>query len=306
MGNGISLFRLSCSGIARPWGQCLNIANKIFKIFILLLLFYTLAPGPWPLEPGPYTLYPTPYTPAYAETTNFSKAKDIKIAPARKTLRVGEKFVYSVYWMGINVGEGILEIKGLVNIDGREAYHITAIAKSNDFLSNFYKVEDVINSYIDKDTLCSLRFEKYQKEGKYQSEEVVVFDQDNHKGYYESILNKTKKEFTIPANVHDLVSAFYYFRTLDVKPNSKVILDVNADERNWKVNMFVKEAQELEILRHGVHKVVCVEPKAPFKGVISKRGKVWIYFSVDEERVPVFIKIRIPFGFVVGVLEKTE
>lgn len=244
---------------------------------------------------------------SYAAKVNFGKTQDkVTIAPAKKTLRVGEKFTYGVYWIGVNVGEGILEIKEIVKIDGREAYHVVGIARTNEFLSAIYKVEDVVHSYIDKEKLCSLKFEKHQREGKYKSDEITIYDQKKHKGYYESLLNKSKKEFDIPDRVHDIPSAFYYFRTLDVVPNSTVTLDVNADEQNWKVNMNVLQAQNLEILRRGVHKVFCVEPRAPFKGVISKRGKAYVYFSADENRIPLLIKIRVPFGIVTSVLEKTE
>jgi len=246
---------------------------------------------------------------AHAVTTNFNtkqKPRKIKIGKARKSLRVGEKFIYSVRWMGINVGEASLEVKELVDFNGREAYHVVATAKSNDFLAKFYNVEDIIHSYIDKKDLCSLKFKKYQREGTYSAEESVVFDQKRHKGYYESLSNGTKKEFDIPDKVHDLLSVFYYFRTLDVKPDSKMTFDVNADEKNWKVVLNISAPQQLEILRKGVHEVFYVVPKAPFKGVIAKRSKAWVYFSVDEDRVPVLIKFRIPFGFVSGVLERME
>ncbi|MCX5716644.1 MAG: DUF3108 domain-containing protein [Candidatus Omnitrophica bacterium] len=238
---------------------------------------------------------------ARAATSNFTKAGKIPIEPAQKFLRVGEKLTYGVYWMGACVGEGTLHVKEIVKIDGRDAS-----AKTNDFMSAIYKIDDTIHSFIDVKDLCSLRFEKYQREGRYKADEVVVFDQKNHKGYYESLTNKTKKEFTIPDRVQDLTSVFYYFRTLDVKPNTALILDVNADEKNWKATMNVLDTEALEILRQGVHNVFCLVPKVGFKGVISKRGKVWIYVSTDAQRVPVLIKIRIPFGFVVGVLEKTE
>jgi len=252
------------------------------------------------------TLHPAPCTLTYAATTNFAKTEKITIEPAIKTLRVGEKFVYGVYWMGINVGEGAMEVKELTTINGREAYHIVATARSNEFLSAFYKVEDEMHSYVDKEKLCALKFEKHQREGHYKCDEIIIFDQDKHRGYYESLLNKTKKEFDIPYRVHDILSAFYYFRTLDVRPNSTVTLDVNSEEKNWKANMNILGTESLEILRHGVYKVFCVEPKAPFKGVIAKRSKAWVYFTIDENRVPVSIKIRVPFGFVVGVLEKAE
>jgi len=243
---------------------------------------------------------------AHAATPNYAKVPEIEIQKARKGLREGEKFTYGVYWMGVPVGEASLEIKELVVMNGRQAYHIIGVARSNEFLSNFYRVQDEVHSYIDKEQLCSLRFEKRQAEGHYVSDEVVTFDQAAHRGHYESLRKKSTKDFTIPPRVQDVASAFYYFRTLDVLPRSTVTLDVNADEKNWKVDMNVIDTQQLEILRKGVRKVFCVEPKAPFKGVIAKRSKAWIYFSVDEERVPVMIKIKIPFGFVIGVLEGAQ
>ncbi|MEI8176008.1 MAG: DUF3108 domain-containing protein [Candidatus Omnitrophota bacterium] len=238
-------------------------------------------------------------------TTNFNREK-IVIEPARKALRVGEKLFYDVLWNGIYVGEGTLEVKEIVTVRGREAYHIVATARSNEFLSKFYRLEDEIHSYIDTKDLSSLRFEKTQYEGKHHSDEITDFDQQEHRGHFESRLSHSKKEFDIPPRVQDLASVFYYFRTLDVVENSKVTIDVNADERNWKVDMNVLGTEYLPIRRKGIHKVFCVAPKAPFKGVISKRGKVWVYFSADAERIPLFIKIRIPFGFVVGVLERRE
>ncbi len=242
----------------------------------------------------------------YAATPNFTGPGHINIEKANKALRVGEKFTYRVLWNGIPIGEGAMEIKDIVTFNGRQAYNIIATAKSNDFLSKLYKVEDVIRSYVDTTELCTLRFEKHQREGRYKADEVTVFDQERHTGHYESLLNKSKKDFKIPPKVQDLVSVFYYFRTLDVKPDSKLILDVNADEKNWKAVMNILDTQQLEMLRKGVYKVFCVEPKTPFKGVIAGRGRVQVYFTVDEKRVPVLIKIRVPFGFVTGILEKTE
>jgi len=281
--------------LRRPFGPPRNdgvFSVSLFLAMTVLLMFVAI-----------FLSFLTPRT-LYAANLNFGGRKEIKIQKARKDIRVGERFEYSVYWMGIHIGEGILEVKELVDFNGREAYHIVATARSNDFLSAFYKVEDVIHSYVDKEKLCSLKFEKHQREGRYKADEVVVYDQENHKGYYESLLNKSKKEFEIPEKVQDIVSSFYYFRTLDCKPESRLTLDVNADEKNWKVVMKIGKTEELELIRKGVHEVFCVEPKAPFKGVISKRSRAWVYFSVDEERVPMLIKIRIPFGFVVGVLER--
>ncbi|MFH1847940.1 MAG: DUF3108 domain-containing protein, partial [Candidatus Omnitrophota bacterium] len=66
----------------------------------------------------------------------------ITIEKPRETFRVGERFDYAVYWMGIHVGWGTLQVKEIADINGRDAYHVVCTARSNEFLSNFYKVED--------------------------------------------------------------------------------------------------------------------------------------------------------------------
>ena len=272
----------------------------LFKAFVLLLVFL--------LDPCPLTLAPI----SHAATQNFTKATKkhaknaIPIEKPLPSLRVGEKFVYEVCWLGIPVGEGTLEVKEMAAVNGRQAYHVIAIARANEFLSSFYNVQDTIHSYIDAKDLCSLKFEKHVREGKYKTDEVVIFDQDKHRGYYESLLNKSKKEFDIPPKVQDPVSTFYYFRTLEVRPDSKVVNSLNSEEKNWKADMNIRDTEEMELTHQGSYKVFCVEPRVPFRSALARSGRALVYFTTDEKRVPVFIKIYVKFGYVTGVLERMQ
>jgi len=204
--------------------------------------------------------------------------------------------------MGIPVGEASLHVKEIVTINGREAYHVIAKAGSNDFLDGFYKVEDEIHSYIDTEFFYTHRFEKHQREGRYKSDEVMDYDQVNHTARYESLLNGTVKTMEIPPRVQDVVSSFYCFRLEDMKPGDVVIMDVNADEKNWKLPIDVLEAVPLELRNRGVIDALKIEPKAKFKGLFVDRGRLLIYLSADKERVPLLIKIHTPWGLVGGEL----
>lgn len=243
---------------------------------------------------------------SYASNINIeSKPKqtqEVRISPANKTLRVGERYTYLVRWMGIPIGYASLHVKEMANLNGREAYHIVAETESNEFLSKFYRVKDVVHTYIDKEHLYSLRFEKYQYEGGYKSEEVIEFDQQNHRATYKSLLNKSAKEFEISKNVQDAASCFYYFRLLDVGVGKSYFLDVNCDEKNWQLEVKVLEAKPVELRKIGVINAFVVEPYPKFKGLFVKRGRVWAYFSADERRVPLLFKMQSPWGIVTGVI----
>ena len=227
---------------------------------------------------------------------------EVHILPANKSLRVGERYTYLVRWMGIPIGYASLHVKEIVKLNGREAYHIIAEAESNEFLSKFYRVKDVVHTYIDKEELYSVRFEKYQYEGGYRSEEIIEFDQNNHRATYKSLLNKSTKEFEISEKVQDAASCFYYFRLLDVEVGKSYFLDVNCDEKNWKLEVRVLEAKPVELRKVGVINAFVVEPYPKFKGFFVKRGRVWAYFSADGRRVPLLFKMQSPWGIVTGVI----
>ncbi len=54
----------------------------------------------------------------------------------------------------------------------------------------------------------------------------MTYDQTNHKAHYLSRKNNSEKEMLIPENVQDALSCGYVFRTLDVKPQSSILVPV--------------------------------------------------------------------------------
>ena len=74
---------------------------------------------------------------------------------------------YEVSWMGVPVGIGTLEIKETVELNDRKAFHVLAVAETNDFLSKIYPVHDEVHSWIDAETFQSLQFQKKVHDGLY-------------------------------------------------------------------------------------------------------------------------------------------
>ncbi len=220
-------------------------------------------------------------------------------------ITVGERFTFEVFWMGIPVGLGTLEVKEKVKKYGRDAYHVIAVARTNDFLSKLYPIYDEVHSYIDAERFCSLEFEKNVREGRYRANEKVVYDYEKRVGVYESLLNHSKKEIEIPGLVHDAVSAFYWFRLQNVGVGKSLRTVVNSREKNWDLEIQVLSSHRKELRGRGVFPTILVEPKTLYRDVLYDRGRAWVYFTTDKQRVPLWVTIKTPFGPVHGVL-KTE
>ncbi len=223
----------------------------------------------------------------------FTASPGLFAAPAKK-LFVGERLVYSVKYLGIEVGKGIAEIKEIAEIRGRKAYHIEVEVRSAPVLDWIYKVRDTHHSYIDVEKLYSLRYEKILQEGHYRADEVMDYDQEKHRATYFSRKNKTRKEMEIPQNVQDTLSCGFWFRLQDVQPPAQIHIPVNADEKNWDMEVKVLKKTKLDIKDFGKKEVLEVEPEIQFQGLFVKRGKIRGWIGTDERRIPLKMKVKIP------------
>ncbi len=240
----------------------------------------------------------------HAEEVREVDATVTPIAPPRMELPVGERLSFHGRWFGIPVGKGWIEVKERIVLNGRAAYHIQAEGDSTELLSTFYPIHDVIHSYLDVDSLQPLQFEKYQREGHYRAEEIVTFDYGRLTASYRSLLNGTTKDVPIPPDVQDIVSAFYWLRRQPVVPGQPLVLNIYSDEKVYRTEVLPLKTLMLELLRRGTFPCLLVEPKASFKGLLVRRGRMWVYVSLDARRVPLFVRVTTPWGPMMAVLDR--
>ena len=226
--------------------------------------------------------------------------------PAGKIF-LGEKMTFQIRYLGIAVGEAAVEVREIVPVQGRPAYHIVVTARSAPVLDWVYPVNDVHHSYIDTEKLHSLRYEKKISEGRYRADEVMEYDQEKHLGYYLSVKDGSRKEMWIPKDAQDQISCGFWFRLQDVKPDSQITIPVNADEKNWELNAVTRKIKSRKVEGVGTFQAIEVEPVIMFEGFFVRRGKVRGWMSMDERRIPLVMKVNIPvLGSVKAVLTKYE
>ncbi len=220
---------------------------------------------------------------------------------------LGEKIKFEVRYAGLPVGEAEATVKEIVKVNDRDAYHIEINVRSRAILDWIYKVRDTHHSYIDVERFHSLRYEKKIKEGRYWTDESMEYDQEGHVGRFYSRKDNSRKEMFIPKDVQDQISCCYWLRLQDLKPDSKVMIPVNADEKNWDLEVATKGVREMKIDDVGIFQAVEVEPIVLFEGFFVRRGKVRGWMSLDERRIPLLMKVKVPvLGEVVAELAAYE
>jgi len=234
--------------------------------------------------------------------------RKIEIESPQKKLKVGEKFTYKAEWMGIDVGIAYIMVKEIKEMNGRQVYHIQARAETTPLISKVYRVEDEISTYLDVEKLYPLRFEKKQREGNYRADDYVDFDHENGMAYYFSRLNNSRKEYPIPSRVHDPLSCIYYFRLQDVDIGRSVFAEINVKDKNYLLEAKILKKGIISIDGVGEWEAFMVEPLPWFQGKIQRRAKATIWFSADDDRVPLLIVTSgIPFvGTITITLQKIE
>jgi hypothetical protein len=218
----------------------------------------------------------------------------------------GEKLTYQIRWGVIPIGTGVLWVRSETELNGRPAYHLSAEGYSNSFLSVFYPVHDLVQSFWDAEKFQTLAFQKIQNEGKYHINEIYLFNPQAQKVKWFNSKRRVR-EFEIPKGVQDAISCLYDVRRLGMEKQKEFVMDLHQDEKNYKLSVGSIEEERVHVEALGKVKTWKVVPQATHQGVFLREGTMWVWFTQDEKRIPVQVQVKAPlFGRLTAELVAVE
>jgi hypothetical protein len=150
------------------------------------------------------------------------------------------------------------------------------------------------------------------KEGSRHRETAVNFDRNRNRAFLtEKDLDKntiaSRTDVQIPNCVHDVITALMRLRRMRVDIGQSVQLPISDGRKSAAVKV---EAQEREQVKTpaGTFKTVRYEVNVLNGVVYSRKGRVFVWLTDDERRMPVQFRLRMnfPLGTVTLELEKEE
>ena len=211
----------------------------------------------------------------------------------------GETLIYTIAWLKIEGGEMTLRTSRETSTDGVPVHRIALVASSNDYVSKFYPVRDLYETWVDARDFQPLRFEKHAREGRYESDEVEEFDLTRRIGSWR------EDRTPLPERVQDIISSFYFLRTLPLAVGQDVRVDMFSRGKIYKLKASILEREQIET-EAGTFDAFKVQPQLRENETDEdrNRGKLFLWFSDDERRLPVMAKTLMPIGSVTARLKK--
>jgi len=209
-----------------------------------------------------------------------------------KAWGVGERMVFDIKYGFVTAGEAVLTIPAADSVGGRRAYRIEVKVNSLPAFSWVYRVEDRYLTFIDVEALVPLRFEQHIREGSYARDFVAEFDQERN------IARTTEGNYPIPPYVHDIMSAFFYVRALDLggmNPGDIITLQNFYKDKTFDLGVRLLGRQELEV-DAGTFNTIVVEPLVKEGGLFKSEGRIVVWLSDDEIKLPIRINTKIVIG----------
>jgi hypothetical protein len=185
-----------------------------------------------------------------------------------------------------------------VQEDGHQCYQIESRATSNRFFSTFYKVRDRAVTHIDRHRLFSRFFEKRLREGNYNMHEEVHFDQEAVKARYHD-----GRVFDTMPGIQDVLSAFYYVRTRDLQVGQQFGLPTHSSRKDYSLEVFVHGRETVRVPA-GTFDCFVVEPVILGDGLFQHEGKLTIWLTADERKLPVLMKTKVKVGSIDASLKE--
>lgn len=210
------------------------------------------------------------------------------------TFDVGEYLRYRVTYANfVDAGEIELKVNDTKKSpQGRKLIHVVGTGKTIGGFNGIFKIDDTYQSYIDAKGAFPWEFVRDVNEGGYIIKQNYIFEQ--HK-----LVVRTEKGIkSVPLGVQDMISAFYYARTLDFKHMKKGDISeikVFMDGEVWPLKIKYLGTEDIKI-RKGTFKCLKFAPVVQSGRYFKNEESVSFYVTADDNKIPIYVKAKIPVG----------
>jgi hypothetical protein len=196
---------------------------------------------------------------------------------------VGEELVFKAHFGVLPAGTARMRVESIDTVRGREAYHIS-FAIDGGIIG--FRIRDRYDSWMDVETLSSLRHTQDISEGRYRRK--TTYEMFPELGKYRK--NEDSLETSVP-NPLDDGSFVYAVRAMTVGVGDTLRVDrYFRPDRNPVV--LIGDRHEEVIVRAGKFSSIVVRPRIRTNGIFGENGDAEIWFTNDARRLPVRIKSR--------------
>ena len=223
----------------------------------------------------------------------------------------GERLDYELRWGFVTAGYASLEVKP--RKDGKTEF--LTFATANKTINKFYPVNDTVYTLVRNKGLMTDIFRKSLHEGKFHNKSLIRFDRDGKKAvlsdtvFKDPVKHRVKRSadtsVTIDGLEHSIMSAFYLVRSLPLKVGETSRFSAVSGKKRYELKVIVHGRESIET-DLGTFNTIKVEPVLDGDGIFNSSGRIFIWLTDDEKRIPVLMQCEIKLGSIKAKITKIQ
>ncbi|MDR0515916.1 MAG: DUF3108 domain-containing protein [Fibromonadaceae bacterium] len=211
---------------------------------------------------------------------------------------VGETLDYEISWGVIPAGNARMLVRETKN---KNELEIISRAWNHSFFK-ILTVNDTVKSRVSADSLLPKVFDQKISEGSYVRNALTVYNFETKKAHIKDTAYKSSEfrhgidtVITLNGNERCILSAFYLARTYKFEPGDTIYFSAIGGVKKYQLKVI---CHKREIINTALGKKNCliIEPIILGDGLFKAKGKLTIWLTDDEERLPVLMKSEIAIG----------
>ncbi len=210
-----------------------------------------------------------------------------------------EAFTYRITWNKMMpVGEASLTMHR-----GEEVLSMEIKAKTIAPVDTFFSVRDRFFASAPKNLSAFLHYEKKLHEGKYRRHDIITYNPSTGLITYTKN-GKKKTQWTHPPPLYDPFSILFAYRFL-CSLDKTCHLPTTDGKHTEEIEVVPIKQEEVKVAGK-TFTTEKVEPRwKRMKGIFKKKkkGHIYIWFTKDQQRIPVKVEADIFLGKIVGTLK---
>jgi len=211
---------------------------------------------------------------------------------------VGETLDYEINYGFIPAGKARMLVRetGIEN-----ELEIISRAWHNSFFK-ILSVDDTVKSKVTADSLLPKVFNQRLKEGSYVRNALTVYNFKTKKAYIkdtaykaQNILFALDTAITLNGNERCILSAFYLARTFKFEPGDTVYFNAIGGKKKYPLKVICHRRETINTA-FGKKNCLVIEPLILGDALFKAKGRLTIWLTDDEERLPVRMESEIVIG----------
>ena len=226
----------------------------------------------------------------------------------------GEKIEMRATVGFVRAAEATFSVSDVIyTINKRPTWKIDINAKTVGIFEFFSSVRDNWGSYYDTTSLVPQQFYRYIKEGRFRKNEILYFNHTKDSVTVAKLHKETLKlersiDHAIPDDVQDMVSGYYYLRSIDfskLKEGDIITINTFFDDKQKPFSVKFMGREVIDT-KYGDVRALVLIPMMKKDSLFEEDNTLKIWLSDDLNKIPLKLQAKIYVGYLNVELQNVE